>query len=58
MHLPSGERSTAWVKRFSEVVSSLNNELTSLTGVKPADANDKQDVFPNRRQNILCLSVA
>ena len=37
MNLPSG-RSTAWVKRLPEVVSSLNNEVTRLIGKKPAVA--------------------
>ena len=38
MRLPAGQRSTAWVKRLPEVVAALNNEVTSLTGKKPADA--------------------
>ncbi|KAL9988588.1 hypothetical protein ACROYT_G003047 [Oculina patagonica] len=38
MNLPSGQRSTAWVKRLPEVVTALNNEVTSLTGKKPAAA--------------------
>ena len=38
MRLPEGQRSTAWVKRLPEVVSALNNEITSLTGKKPAVA--------------------
>ena len=37
MNLPSG-RSTAWVKRLPAVVSALNNEVTRLTGKKPAQA--------------------
>ena len=37
MHLPSG-RSTAWVKRLPDVVSALINEVTRLTGRKPAQA--------------------
>ena len=37
MNLPSG-RSTAWVKRLPDVVSALNNEVTRLTGKKPAQA--------------------
>jgi len=36
MLLPEGQRSTAWVKRFPDVVKALNNEATSLTGKKPA----------------------
>ncbi|KAL9958770.1 hypothetical protein ACROYT_G035829 [Oculina patagonica] len=36
--LPSGQRSTAWVKRLPEVVAALNNEVTSLTCKKPAAA--------------------
>ena len=38
MRLPEGHQSTAWVKRLPEVVSVLNNEVTSLTGKKPAVA--------------------
>ena len=37
MNMPSG-RSTAWVKRLPEVVDALNNEVTRLTGKKPAAA--------------------
>ena len=38
MRLPEGQRSTAWVKKLPKVVSSLNNEVTSLTGKKPVVA--------------------
>ena len=38
MHLPSGQRSSEWVKRLPEVVSALNNEVTRLTGKKPTQA--------------------
>ena len=38
MLLPEGQRSTAWVKRFPDVVKALNNEVTSLIGKKPAVA--------------------
>ena len=38
MRLPTGQRSTAWVKRLPDVVLALNNEVTSLTGKKPAVA--------------------
>ena len=38
MLLPQGQRSTAWVKRLPDVVKALNNEVTSLTGKKPAVA--------------------
>ena len=38
MRLPAGQRSTAWVKRLPEVIAALNNEVTSLTGKKPAEA--------------------
>ncbi|KAL9963410.1 hypothetical protein ACROYT_G026920 [Oculina patagonica] len=36
--LPSGQRSTAWVKRLPEVIAALNNEVTRLTGKKPSEA--------------------
>ena len=32
------QRSTAWVARLTQVVAAINNEKTSLTGNKPADA--------------------
>ena len=32
------QRSTAWVERLPEVVAAINNEVTSLTGLKPVDA--------------------
>jgi len=34
MLLPSGQRSTAWVKRLLDVVEALNNEVTSFIGKK------------------------
>ena len=44
MRLPEGQRSTAWVKRLPEVVAALNNEVTSLTGQKPAVAIKEKNV--------------
>ena len=38
MRLPEGQWPTAWVKRLPEVVSVLNNEVTTLIGKKPAQA--------------------
>ena len=38
MRLPEGQQSNVWVKRLPEVVSALNNEVTSLTGKKPTVA--------------------
>ena len=38
MLLPSGERSTEWVKRLPSVVAVLNGEVARLTGIKPSDA--------------------
>ena len=38
MLLPESKRSTEWVKRLPDVVSALNNEVTSLIGKKPAVA--------------------
>ena len=46
MLLPEGKRSTAWVKRLPEVVSVLNNEVTSLIGMKPAVAIKEKSVYP------------
>ena len=45
MRLPEGQRSTAWVKRLPEVVSALNNEVTSLIGKKPAEAIKEKAVY-------------
>ena len=45
MLLPEGKRSTAWVKRLPEVVAAINNERTSLTGKKPAEAIKEKSVF-------------
>ena len=36
MLLPSGQQLTAWVKRLPDIVSTLKNEVTHLTGKKPA----------------------
>jgi len=44
MLLPSGQRSTAWVKRLPDVVAALNNEVTSLIGKKPAVAIKEKSV--------------
>ena len=38
MRLPSGERSTEWVKRLPSVIAALNGEVTRLTDKKPSDA--------------------
>ena len=38
MLMEEGKRSTEWVKRLPDVVSALNDEVTSLTGKKPAVA--------------------
>ena len=38
MLLHEGKRSTKWVKRLPDVVSALNNEVTSLIGKKPSVA--------------------
>ena len=35
MRLPSGERSTEWVKRLPSVVAALNREVTRLSDKKP-----------------------
>ena len=43
MLLPEGQRSTAWVKRLADVVSALNNEVTSLIGKKPAVAINQRE---------------
>jgi len=38
MRLPEGQWSTEWVARLPAVVSALKNEVTRLTGKKPAKA--------------------
>lgn len=45
MRLAEGQRSTAWVKRLPEVISALNNEVTSLTGKKPVIAIKENSVY-------------
>jgi len=45
MLLPQGKQSIAWVKRLPEVVSALNNEVTSLIGKKPAVAIKEKAVY-------------
>ena len=45
MRLPSGQRSTAWVKRLPEVVSALNNKVTSLIDKKPVVAIKEKAVY-------------
>ena len=45
MRLPEGQRSTEWVKRLPAVVSALNNEVTRLTGKKPAEAIKEKTLF-------------
>ena len=44
MLLPGGQRSTAWVKRLPDVVKALNDEVTRLTGKKPAVAIKEKGV--------------
>ena len=41
----AGQRSTEWVKRLPEVVAALNNEVTRLTGKKPAEAIKEKSVY-------------
>ena len=45
MRLPEGQRYTAWVKRLPEVVTALNDEVTSLIGKKPAVAIEEKSVY-------------
>jgi len=45
MLLPEGKRPTAWAKRLPEVVSALNNEVTSLIGKKSAIAIKEKSVY-------------
>ena len=53
MLLPEGKRSTEWVKRLPDVVSALNNEVTSLIGKKPAVAIKEKAVYskPSTKYN-------
>ena len=43
--LTEGQRSTTWVKRLPEVVSALNNEVTSLIGKKSTEAIKEKAVY-------------
>ena len=44
MLLPERQRSAAWVKRLLDVVSALNNEVTSLIGERPTVAIKEKSV--------------
>ena len=44
MHLPDDKRSTEWVARLPAVISALNEEVTRLTGQKPAETIKKKTV--------------
>ena len=44
MLLPDGKRSTEWMKRLPDVVRALNNEVTRLTGERPAAAIKEKNV--------------
>ena len=69
MLLPEGQLSTAWFKRLPDVVSALNNEVTSLIGTKPAVAIKEKAVTSkpktkysrpvelNEKKNFLLLSM-
>ena len=48
-----GKRSTEWVKRLPDVVSALNNEVTSLIGKRPAVAVKEKEVYskPSTKYN-------
>ena len=41
----SNQRSTEWVKRLPSVVAALNNEVTRLTGKKPAEAMKVKSIY-------------
>ena len=41
----SNQRSTEWIKRLPEVVSAVNNEVTRLTGKKPAEAIKEKSIY-------------
>ena len=47
MRLPDDKRSTEWVTRLPAVISALNEEVTRLTGKKPAEAIKKKTVSAN-----------
>ena len=44
VEMTSAERSTEWVKRLPDVVNALNNEVTRLTGKRPAAAIKEKSV--------------
>jgi len=56
MRLPEGQQCTAWAKRLPEVVSALNNEVTTLIGKKPAEAIKEKLCIPNLHRNTQDLS--
>ena len=44
VEMTSAKRSTEWVKRLPDVLSALNNEVTRLTGKRPAAAIKEKSV--------------
>lgn len=54
--LPEGQRSTAWVKRLSEVVAALNNEKTRLTG-KKLQKPSKKELFVRSHRHVVCAQL-
>ena len=55
MLLPEGKWSTEWVKRLPDVVSALNNEVTSLIGKNTAVASKRNRSIQGRQQSITGL---
>ena len=48
MLLPEGKQSTEWVKRLPDVVSALNNEVTSLIGKKKNRCCNKEKAVSSK----------
>ena len=56
MRLSEGQRSTEWIARLPAVVSALNNEVTRLTGRKPAKAI-KEKLFQLNPQLLILVRL-
>jgi len=48
MLLPSGQRSTAWVRRLPDVASALNNGVTSPIGEKNGCRNEREGCLTSK----------
>ena len=55
MRLPPTERCRAWVKNLPIFLVELDNSVTRLLGISPAEAQKKEHVFANHEKDLLDL---